>query len=660
MPGLRERITTCFHYAPSDFAADLGAHLGSAFSLEPLLTQSAWFRVHNRDDAIPNLYFVGAGTHPGAGIPGVVGSAKATAGLMIDDLEPLSAGSLVAEAERIIREGSKSLPLRQQPVRSGNARARLAALLLVPRLRRHGRRPDARPQRRRARRSRARGIAFLRETTDRALAGETIGIAPFDALARRRRRMRASRAASSTIISPASRSTPRAGGRASEDDMLRYCYHVAGAVGCMMAVIMGVDPADEDTLDRAADLGLAFQLSNIARDLVEDHRRRPGLYPGRLGRRSIPPTARRWPAMRSGWPRWSSATRPRPGSAPPACPSAPAGRCCRRRTSMARSPARSSARGDSGLGQPHRDPQAGQARPCRSTRWSNAATSRSRSTAPASGRGRDDDGWSPGRSTSRPSPSMRSSMRRTTACSAAAASMARSTARPGRSCSHECRTLGGCATGDAKLTKGYRLPARFVIHTVGPVWHGGGDGEPELLASCYRRCFEIAAEQGFRTLAFPAISCGVYGYPIEQATAIAVAETRAAVAANPEIDEVTFACFGADVLAAYQRLLRLSPRGGAHAGTLAPHQLRLQLLRRRRPEEAEAHRAMLGLDRMVKPVRLHDPLHIGRARARSGGRSACARSRRGSRNRSRHKPRSPPRPRSPTRPSRAARRRGSG
>jgi phytoene desaturase len=87
MPGLRERITTCFHYAPSDFAADLGAHLGSAFSLEPLLTQSAYFRVHNRDDVIPNLYFVGAGTHPGAGIPGVVGSAEATAGLMIDDVK---------------------------------------------------------------------------------------------------------------------------------------------------------------------------------------------------------------------------------------------------------------------------------------------------------------------------------------------------------------------------------------------------------------------------------------------------------------------------------------------------------------------------------------------------------------------------------------------
>jgi phytoene desaturase len=84
IPGLRERLVTSFHYTPADFGRDLSAHLGSAFSLEPVLTQSAWFRTHNRDDTIPNLYFVGAGTHPGAGIPGVVGSAKATAALMLE------------------------------------------------------------------------------------------------------------------------------------------------------------------------------------------------------------------------------------------------------------------------------------------------------------------------------------------------------------------------------------------------------------------------------------------------------------------------------------------------------------------------------------------------------------------------------------------------
>ncbi|WP_137862684.1 MULTISPECIES: O-acetyl-ADP-ribose deacetylase [unclassified Sphingomonas] len=118
----------------------------------------------------------------------------------------------------------------------------------------------------------------------------------------------------------------------------------------------------------------------------------------------------------------------------------------------------------------------------------------------------------------------------------------------------ECRTLGGCATGDAKLTRGYRLPAAYVIHTVGPVWRGGGEGEPALLASCYRRCFEIARTNGLRTLAFPAISCGVYGYPIEPATRIAMAEARRALAGDPEL-EVIFATFGAETTAAYKHEL---------------------------------------------------------------------------------------------------------
>ena len=119
----------------------------------------------------------------------------------------------------------------------------------------------------------------------------------------------------------------------------------------------------------------------------------------------------------------------------------------------------------------------------------------------------------------------------------------------------ECRQLGGCATGDAKLTQGYRLPARFVIHTVGPVWHGGGRGEPELLASCYRRAIEIAAQNGIRTLAFPGISTGVYGSPKAPAAQIAVATVRAAVPAFPLIREVIFCSHSADDLARYQALL---------------------------------------------------------------------------------------------------------
>ncbi len=119
----------------------------------------------------------------------------------------------------------------------------------------------------------------------------------------------------------------------------------------------------------------------------------------------------------------------------------------------------------------------------------------------------------------------------------------------------ECRKLGGCPTGQARITRGYRLPATYVIHTVGPVWSGGGRGEPELLASCYRESFRLAVEHGVSSIAFPAISCGVYGYPIDAATEIAVTETRAAVERAPSIERVVFACFGRDVLAAYQRVL---------------------------------------------------------------------------------------------------------
>jgi O-acetyl-ADP-ribose deacetylase (regulator of RNase III) len=115
----------------------------------------------------------------------------------------------------------------------------------------------------------------------------------------------------------------------------------------------------------------------------------------------------------------------------------------------------------------------------------------------------------------------------------------------------ECRKLGGCPTGEARITRGYRLPARFVIHTVGPVWRGGTHREPELLASCYRESLRLAAGHGVRTIAFPAISCGVYGYPLDQAAAIAVRETSGA-----DFDEILLTCFGDEVYAAYTAALR--------------------------------------------------------------------------------------------------------
>ncbi|MFQ6006364.1 MAG: O-acetyl-ADP-ribose deacetylase [Woeseia sp.] len=120
----------------------------------------------------------------------------------------------------------------------------------------------------------------------------------------------------------------------------------------------------------------------------------------------------------------------------------------------------------------------------------------------------------------------------------------------------ECRTLGGCDTGDAKATGGYGLPARHVIHTVGPVWTDGQSGEPEKLASCYSRCLEIAGELRVTSIAFPGISTGVYGFPPEQAAPIAIRAVRSADPSATTVESVVFCCFSANDLALYQRLLK--------------------------------------------------------------------------------------------------------
>lgn len=121
-----------------------------------------------------------------------------------------------------------------------------------------------------------------------------------------------------------------------------------------------------------------------------------------------------------------------------------------------------------------------------------------------------------------------------------------------------CRTLGGCPTGEAKLTPGFRLPAKHVIHTVGPVWHGGNRGEPERLASCYRNCFRLAKEHGLASLAFPAISCGVYGYPREAAARIAVTECRKALAENPALQRVLLVAFDESMAAVLKQTAAVS------------------------------------------------------------------------------------------------------
>jgi O-acetyl-ADP-ribose deacetylase (regulator of RNase III) len=118
----------------------------------------------------------------------------------------------------------------------------------------------------------------------------------------------------------------------------------------------------------------------------------------------------------------------------------------------------------------------------------------------------------------------------------------------------ECRTLGGCPTGEARITRGYRLPARWVIHTVGPIWRGGGQGEPDLLARCYRNSLALATQPryGIRTIAFPSISTGAYGYPVREAARVAVNEVDRFLAKGSPIERVTFVCFGKEAFRAYE------------------------------------------------------------------------------------------------------------
>lgn len=121
---------------------------------------------------------------------------------------------------------------------------------------------------------------------------------------------------------------------------------------------------------------------------------------------------------------------------------------------------------------------------------------------------------------------------------------------------HECRLLGGCKTGQAKITKGYRLPANYIIHTVGPVWCGGEQGEPGLLAACYRNSLDLAAAKRLRSIAFPSISTGIYAYPIELAARVAINTVMAVAAEHPVIDEIIFCCFSDGDLAVYESVLR--------------------------------------------------------------------------------------------------------
>lgn len=273
LPGLSESIVTQRIFTPLDFESELNARWGSAFSLEPLLHQSAFFRTHNRDDLIPNLYFVGAGTHPGAGIPGVVSSAKATAGLILEDLKERDLrgervvkqrpeSSLTKECENIIQRGSKSFSLAS---RLFDKTTREAALFLYGWCRHVD---DAIDEIEDTSEQQERLSSLLRKTRD-AFQGEKSQETEFQALNTVARSYQIPSFYAEELLQGMKMDVSHQNYETLEELSL-YCYRVAGVVGLMMAHIMGV--SSENALRNASDLGIAMQLTNISRDIITDAR----------------------------------------------------------------------------------------------------------------------------------------------------------------------------------------------------------------------------------------------------------------------------------------------------------------------------------------------------------------------------------------------------
>lgn len=272
LPGLKDSIVTQRIFTPLDFESELNARWGSAFSLEPLLQQSAYFRTHNREDHIPNLYFVGAGTHPGAGIPGVVGSAKATAGLILEDLKsgikieshsiPPAQKSLAEQCQTIIQSGSKSFALASQLFDKNN---RDSAHFLYGWCRYVD---DAIDEVENVEEQK-KLLANIQEQTEKAFSGFPSEVTEFKALSRVAREYGIPSFYALELLEGMRMDVENTRYRDLKELSL-YCYRVAGCVGLMMSHIMGV--SENKALEHASDVGIAMQLTNIARDVVSDAR----------------------------------------------------------------------------------------------------------------------------------------------------------------------------------------------------------------------------------------------------------------------------------------------------------------------------------------------------------------------------------------------------